>query len=261
MIISLISAGIGNAVALKNNFQRFHGILLDHFAEALTECAGGVCLVGIDVHGGGEFFADADHNIIKDKRAGGVDLYLNDLLVGNAECLCIGGGEVDVTLCGDHALGDLYDLYGLDYVIDTVKGITGLTVDYHLSVNVTELYEVVNNMGGFPLYLTKDIYYNGVTATWTTPAAEQANSLPLLYRIGKNTIDCMRSGMIYGTAAMIDGLIDRMEEELGHSSTLVATGGMAQFITPLCKHDIILEIICEFLVMIFYAEIEPHHPC
>ncbi len=59
--------------------------------------------------------------------------------------------------------------------------------------------------------------------------------------IGKNTIDCMRSGMIYGTAAMIDGLIDRMEEELGHTSTLVATGGMAQFITPLCKHNIILE--------------------
>ena len=59
--------------------------------------------------------------------------------------------------------------------------------------------------------------------------------------IGKNTVDCMRSGMIYGTAAMIDGLIDRMEEELGHPSTLVATGGMAQFITPLCKHEIILE--------------------
>ncbi len=59
--------------------------------------------------------------------------------------------------------------------------------------------------------------------------------------IGKNTVDCMRSGMIYGTASMIDGLIDRMEEELGHSSTIVATGGLAQFITPLCKHDIILE--------------------
>ena len=59
--------------------------------------------------------------------------------------------------------------------------------------------------------------------------------------IGKNTVDCMRSGMMYGTAAMIDGLVDRIEEELGHSSTLIATGGMAQFITPLCKHPIILE--------------------
>ena len=59
--------------------------------------------------------------------------------------------------------------------------------------------------------------------------------------IGKNTVDCMRSGMMYGTAAMIDGIVDRIAEELGHSSTLVATGGMAQFITPLCKHNIILE--------------------
>ena len=59
--------------------------------------------------------------------------------------------------------------------------------------------------------------------------------------IGKNTVDCMRSGMMYGTAAMIDGIVDRMEEELGHSSTLIATGGMAQFIAPLCKHDVILE--------------------
>ena len=59
--------------------------------------------------------------------------------------------------------------------------------------------------------------------------------------IGKNTVDCMRSGMMYGTAAMIDGLVDRIEEELGHSATLIATGGMAQFVTPLCRREIILE--------------------
>ena len=59
--------------------------------------------------------------------------------------------------------------------------------------------------------------------------------------IGKNTVDCMRSGMMYGTAAMIDGLVERIEAELGHASTLIATGGMAQFITPLCKREIILE--------------------
>ena len=59
--------------------------------------------------------------------------------------------------------------------------------------------------------------------------------------IGKNTVDCMRSGMMYGTAAMLDGIIDRIAEELGHTSTVVATGGLAQFITPLCRHEIILE--------------------
>ena len=59
--------------------------------------------------------------------------------------------------------------------------------------------------------------------------------------IGKNTVDCMRSGMMYGTAAMIDGLVERMEEELGHRCTLIATGGLAQFIAPLCKREIILD--------------------
>ena len=59
--------------------------------------------------------------------------------------------------------------------------------------------------------------------------------------IGKNTVDCMRSGMMHGTAAMIDGIIERIEEELGHKATIVATGGLARFITPLCKREIILE--------------------
>ena len=59
--------------------------------------------------------------------------------------------------------------------------------------------------------------------------------------IGKNTIDCMRSGIMYGTAAMLDGMLDRVEEELGFSTTVVATGGMAQFIAPLCRREIRLE--------------------
>ncbi|MBO5340555.1 MAG: type III pantothenate kinase [Oscillospiraceae bacterium] len=59
--------------------------------------------------------------------------------------------------------------------------------------------------------------------------------------IGKNTVDCMRSGVMYGAAAMLDGMIDRVEEELGFSTTVVATGGMAQFVCPLCRREIKLE--------------------
>ncbi|MCI8423845.1 MAG: type III pantothenate kinase [Lawsonibacter sp.] len=59
--------------------------------------------------------------------------------------------------------------------------------------------------------------------------------------IGKNTEDSMRSGIMYGTAALVDGMLDRVEEELGCSTTVVATGGMAQFIVPLCRRKIILE--------------------
>ena len=45
----------------------------------------------------------------------------------------------------------------------------------------------------------------------------------------------------YTHLAMLDGLIDRMEAELGEPATLVATGGMSRFITPLCTHKIIYD--------------------
>ena len=57
--------------------------------------------------------------------------------------------------------------------------------------------------------------------------------------IGKNTIDCMKSGIIHGNAACIDGMLSRMEEEMGYPLTAVATGGLARVIIPNCKRKII----------------------
>ena len=57
--------------------------------------------------------------------------------------------------------------------------------------------------------------------------------------IGKNTVDCMRSGVIFGNAAMIDGMLSRIEEELGGPATVIATGGIAKAVLPLCSHTII----------------------
>lgn len=51
--------------------------------------------------------------------------------------------------------------------------------------------------------------------------------------LGTNTVDCMKSGAIYGTAAMIDGVVSRIENELGHKCTVVATGGLAE---QVCKY-------------------------
>lgn len=59
--------------------------------------------------------------------------------------------------------------------------------------------------------------------------------------IGKNTIDCMKSGVIYGNAAMVDGIIERVEQELGESATVVATGGLSSNIIPFCKRDITID--------------------
>ena len=56
--------------------------------------------------------------------------------------------------------------------------------------------------------------------------------------IGKNTTDCMRSGIMLGAACMLDGMIERMEQELGYSVEVVATGGIARFVIPMCRRKI-----------------------
>ncbi|MBR2489154.1 MAG: type III pantothenate kinase [Clostridia bacterium] len=57
--------------------------------------------------------------------------------------------------------------------------------------------------------------------------------------IGANTVECMQSGLVYGTAAMIDGLLDKIAGQLGETPTVVATGGLSKDIIVHCKNDII----------------------
>lgn len=59
--------------------------------------------------------------------------------------------------------------------------------------------------------------------------------------IATNTVDSMRSGAVFGTAAMLDGMIRRFEEELGEKCTVVATGGLASSIVKCCEHDIVCD--------------------
>ncbi len=61
--------------------------------------------------------------------------------------------------------------------------------------------------------------------------------------IGTNTIECMKSGAIFGNACMIDGMIDRAQEELKGPVKVISTGGLARFITPCCRHAIIYDDI------------------
>ena len=59
--------------------------------------------------------------------------------------------------------------------------------------------------------------------------------------IGRNTIDCMRSGVMLGAACMVDGMVERMEAELGCKTTVIATGGIAKFVIPMCKTPILYD--------------------
>ena len=57
--------------------------------------------------------------------------------------------------------------------------------------------------------------------------------------IGTNTIACIQSGVVLGAAAQVDGMIDRIMEEIHNTNVpVVATGGLSRLIVPLCKHDI-----------------------
>lgn len=59
--------------------------------------------------------------------------------------------------------------------------------------------------------------------------------------IGRNTIECMRSGIMLGNACMIDGMVERMEAELGCKTTVIATGGIGKFVVPMCRTPIIYD--------------------
>ncbi len=61
------------------------------------------------------------------------------------------------------------------------------------------------------------------------------------HAIGKNTRDSMRSGIMFGAAAMIDGLLDRMEAEMSGEVKAIATGGLSKYVIPLCRRKLIYD--------------------
>ena len=71
--------------------------------------------------------------------------------------------------------------------------------------------------------------------------------------IGRNTEDCLRSGVLCGAAAMLDGMVERLEQEMGETATVLATGGIAPLVVPLCKRKMVLEddMILKGLMVIY----------
>lgn len=100
-----------------------------------------------------------------------------------------------------------------------------------------------------------------IPGLWTSMNALSANAAQLPYidlagpakLIGTNTVDCMRSGAINGTAAMLDGLLDRLEDELKEPVTPVITGGLSGVIAPACRRKFHLEpdILIDGLMILY----------
>ena len=79
--------------------------------------------------------------------------------------------------------------------------------------------------------------------------------------IGTNTESCMLSGSVLGTAVLIDGMVQRIEEELGSPATLVVTGGLAKYVTPLCRHPLTYdpELLMKGLALLYQLNAPQEH--
>lgn len=132
---------------------------------------------------------------------------------------------------------------GADLVVDSVAGIA----NYPLPLMIFDMgtANTVCVIDGHKRYLGGMIYPGlGVSLDSLTAHASQLGGIslePPVRVIGRNTIDCMKSGVIYSAAAAMDGIIDRIEEEMGEKMTVVATGGLAKRIVPHCRREVILD--------------------
>jgi type III pantothenate kinase len=64
--------------------------------------------------------------------------------------------------------------------------------------------------------------------------------------VGKSTVDAIRSGMIFGYAAMVDGIVGRLREQMGAETKAIATGGLAHVVVPFCDS---LDVVDDLLTL------------
>lgn len=156
---------------------------------------------------------------------------------------------------------------GLSIVIDNPAQLgSDLVVDAVAGIREYPVPQVIIDMGTATTYSVIDknrSFIGGLITTGMAASAEALNTktaqLPNFAFekpkkvINSNTIECLKSGLMYSNACAIDGIVERIEEELGEKVTVVATGGLAKLVVPLCKRDIILDddLMLKGLVLIY----------
>ena len=132
---------------------------------------------------------------------------------------------------------------GADLIVDAVAGISEygaplVIIDMGTATTISVVDKDKNYVGGMII--------PGIRVSMDS-LVNRTSQLPRIgfdvpeKVVGTNTIDCMKSGIIHGNAAMLDGMVDRIEIELGYSVKVVATGGLAGVVIPNCKKDIIMD--------------------
>ena len=169
-----------------------------------------------------------------------VEWAMEHLLGKKKKVLTLGRDEVKTGLVIDI---DTPATLGKDRIADAVGALHELTppiiiVDMGTATTISVLNEQGHHIGGLIIPGAR---------TSLNSLSEKASQLPFISieapenLIARNTVDCMKSGIVYGYASMLDGLIDRITEQLGQKATVIATGGLSSLIIPYCKHKITYE--------------------
>ena len=132
---------------------------------------------------------------------------------------------------------------GSDRVADAVAAISEypcplITVDMGTATTISVIDKDRNFIGGV---IMPGLRISAESLSSRTSQLPQISLDPPKKAIGRNTTDCMRSGIVLGCAATIDGIIESIEQELGYPCTVVSSGGHAGIVTPFCKRSIIVD--------------------
>ncbi len=144
---------------------------------------------------------------------------------------------------------------GLNILIDNPRQLgSDQAVDAVAAINSYPVPQIIIDMGTattMSVVDSKKNYLGGLIMTGmrvaTDALIQRTAQLPKIdfdlpdSIIGTNTIDCMKNGALYSNACALDGIIERIEEKLGEKCTVIATGGLAEVVVPLCRRDIILD--------------------
>lgn len=149
---------------------------------------------------------------------------------------------------------------GSDLIVNAVAGLKYygapiIIIDMGTATTISVVDEKKDYVGGMILPGVKVSLESLVNRTSQLPRISVEAPKKI---IGKNTIDCMKSGIVMGQASCLDGMIERIWEELGYQAPVVATGGLSGSIVPYCKKEIICdnELTLKGLDIIYRKNVE-----
>ncbi len=137
---------------------------------------------------------------------------------------------------------------GADRLVNAVAaleryGAPAVVVDFGTSTN----FDVVSQEGAYiggAIGTGLEVSLNALITA--ASALRRVELLPPRAAVGRNTVEAVRSGLLYGHAGLVDGIMDRIVAEVGGDPTLIATGGLAPTIVPHCRSELIID---EFLTL------------